>query len=258
VEILQEAAAEHDIPEGAVQLVNTTDREAVGHFLSFDEYIDVAIPRGGEGLIRRVAAEAKMPVIKHYAGNCHVYVDRAADLDLAVQLTVNSKCQRMGVCNACESLLVHEDAAAQFLPKIGAAFVEQGVEMRGDEAARALISESLPATEDDCLAEYLGPIISINVVRDLDHAISHINQYGSHHTDAIVTTNLDAAREFCRRVDSSAVIVNASTRFNDGGEFGLGAEIGISTDRFHARGPCGLKELTSYKYVVYGNGQVRG
>ncbi len=258
VDILQEAADEHGLPESAVQLVNTTDREAVGHFLSLDQYIDVAIPRGGEGLIRRVAAEAKMPVIKHYAGNCHVYVDRAADLKLAVKLVVNSKCQRMGVCNACESLLVHEDVAEQFLPEVGAAFVEREVEMRGDAATRQLVPESLPATEDDCSAEYLGPIISINVVRDLDQAIAHINKYGSHHTDAIVTTDLGAAREFTRRVDSSAVIVNASTRFNDGGEFGLGAEIGISTDRFHARGPCGLKELTSYKYIVYGNGQMRG
>jgi glutamate-5-semialdehyde dehydrogenase len=198
-----------------------------------------------------------MPVIKHYAGNCHVYVDCAADLKLAVQLVVNSKCQRMGVCNACESLLVHEDVAAKFLPMIGAAFVEHGVEMRGDEATREFIPESLPATADDCSAEYLGPIISINVVRDLDEAIGHINRYGSHHTDAIVTKDLGTAREFTQRVDSSAVIVNASTRFNDGGEFGLGAEIGISTDRFHARGPCGLKELTIYKYVVFGNGQIR-
>jgi glutamate-5-semialdehyde dehydrogenase len=257
VEILREAAARNGIPEGAVQLVGTTDREAVGHFLALDEYINVAIPRGGEGLIRRVAAEAKMPVIKHYAGNCHVYVDRDADLDLAERLTINSKCQRMGVCNACESLLVHQEVADRFLPRIGAALAEKGVEIRGDAETCQRVPGSLPATEDDWSAEYLGPIISVNVVDGLDQAIAHINQYGSHHTDAIVTTNLAAAREFTQRVDSSAVMVNASTRFNDGGQFGLGAEIGISTDRFHARGPCGLKELTSYKYVVYGNGQVR-
>jgi glutamate-5-semialdehyde dehydrogenase len=257
VDILQEAAAENGIPADAVQLVATTDRQAVGHFLALADYIDVAIPRGGEGLIRRVAAEAKMPVIKHYAGNCHVYIDRTADLDMAERLTVNSKCQRLGVCNACESLLVHQDVAPQALPRIAKALTEQGIELRGDESTRRLVAGCKAATEEDYYAEYLGPILSIRVVASLQEAIDHINTYGSHHTDAIITSDLNAARKFTRCVDSSAVMVNASTRFNDGGQFGLGAEIGISTDRFHARGPCGLKELTSYKYVVYGEGQIR-
>jgi glutamate-5-semialdehyde dehydrogenase len=196
-------------------------------------------------------------VIKHFAGNCHVYVDRAADPELAVRLTVNSKCQRMGVCNACESLLVHRDVADTLLPRLARALTEQGIEIRGDSATCRLVDGSKPATEEDYFAEYLGPVISVRVVDSLDDAIQHINHYGSHHTDAIITTDLNAARQFTKRVDSSAVMVNASTRFNDGGEFGLGAEIGISTDRFHARGPCGLRELTSYKYVVHGDGQIR-
>jgi glutamate-5-semialdehyde dehydrogenase len=240
-----------------LQLVATSDREAVGHLLKLDKYINVAIPRGGEGLIRRVAAEARMPVIKHFAGNCHVYVDASADFDMAERITVNSKCHRLGVCNAAESLLIHRDVAAAFLPRIGEALVARGIEIRGDEATRALVPDALEATEADFAAEYLGPVISVKVVDSLDDAITHINRYGSQHTDAIVTSNLSAARQFTARVDSSAVIVNASTRFNDGGQFGLGAEIGISTDKFHARGPCGIKELTSYKYIVYGDGQIR-
>jgi len=257
VELLTEAAAVHGLPAHAVQLVATADRDAVGHFLSLPEYIDVAIPRGGESLIRRVAAEAKMPVIKHFTGNCHVYVDASADLDMAETLTINAKCQRMGVCNACESLLVHRDAAGAFLPRIGTALQQRGVELRGDEATCKLVAGAKPATEEDYYAEYLGPVISVKVVESLGEAIGHINKYGSQHTDAIVTKDLAAARKFTKCVDSSAVMVNASTRFNDGGEFGLGAEIGISTDRFHARGPCGLKELTTYKYIVFGDGQVR-
>ena len=257
VEILCEALAEAGLPADAVQQVATTDREAVGHFLRLPEYIDLAIPRGGEGLIRRVAAEAKMPVIKHFTGNCHVYVDRAADLDMAERITINAKCQRMGVCNAAESLVVHSAVAKKFLPRIGAALAAKGIEIRGDEPTRALVPAALAAGDDDFATEYLGPQISIKVVDSLDEAIRHINHYGSHHTDAIVTADLPSAREFVARVDSSAVMVNASTRFNDGGQFGLGAEIGISTDKFHARGPCGLRELTSYKYVVYGSGQVR-
>ena len=257
VDLLAEAAAAHGLPPRAVQLVATADRDAVGHFLSMDQYIDVAIPRGGESLIRRVAAEAKMPVIKHFTGNCHVYVDASADLDMAETLTINAKCQRMGVCNACESLLVHRQVAEAFLPRIGAALQQRGVEVRGDSPTCKSIAGAKPATEEDYYAEYLGPVISVKVVDSLDEAIAHINKYGSRHTDAIVTRDLAAARKFTKCVDSSAVMVNASTRFNDGGEFGLGAEIGISTDRFHARGPCGLKELTSYKYVVYGDGQVR-
>ena len=257
VDLLVQAAEERGLPGKAIQLVGTTDRAAVGHFLRLANYIDVAIPRGGEGLIRRVSAEAQMPVIKHFAGNCHVYLDRAADPDLAESLTVNSKCQRMGVCNACESLLVHREIAPQLLPRLAQALQEAGIEIRGDQVTCQLLKNVQAATDEDYYAEYLGPVISVRIVDSLDQAIRWINQYGSHHTDAIVTTDLAAAREFTKRVDSSAVMVNASTRFNDGGEFGLGAEIGISTDRFHARGPCGLKELTSYKYVVYGDGQIR-
>lgn len=257
VDLLSEALAEADLPVDAVQLVNTQQREAVGHFLRLDEYITVAIPRGGEGLIRRVVSEAKMPVIKHFAGNCHVYVDSEADLEMAVNLLVNSKCQRLGVCNAAESLLVHADVASEFLPKVAEALQTNGVEIRGDQRVREIVPYSVEATDADYAAEYLDAIISIRVVGSLREAIEHVNRYGSHHTDSIVTTNLDAAREFARDVDSSAVMINASTRFNDGGEFGLGAEIGISTDKLHARGPCGMKELTSYKYVVYGNGQVK-
>jgi glutamate-5-semialdehyde dehydrogenase len=257
IDILAEAARENGLPADALHLVETPDRAAVGHFLSLPQYIDVAIPRGGESLIRRVAAEAKMPVIKHFTGNCHVYVDRTADLEMAERITVNAKCQRMGVCNACESLLVHRDVAAAFLPQIGRALAAHGVEIRGDERARKLIATAAVASEEDYATEFLGPIISVKVVDSIDEAVRHINRYGSQHTDAIVTSDLAAARQFTSRVDSSAVMVNASTRFNDGYEFGLGAEIGISTDKFHARGPCGLKELTTYKYVVFGDGQIR-
>ena len=257
VDVLTRAAADHGLPADALQLVGTTDRDAVGHLLALPEYISVAIPRGGEGLIRRVAEEAKMPVIKHFTGNCHVYIDRAADPLLAERITVNAKCQRLGVCNAAESLLVHADVAPRLLPRIARALATHGIEIRGDERTRELAPEAVAACEQDYFTEYLAPIISCKVVNSLDAAIEHINHYGSQHTEAIVTGDLAAAREFAARVDSAAVMINASTRFNDGGEFGLGAEIGISTDKFHARGPCGLKELTSYKYVVYGNGQVR-
>lgn len=257
VDILKEVASQFDLPPTAIHLVETADREAVSHFLALNEFIDVAIPRGGEGLIRRVAADARMPVIKHFTGNCHVYVDRAADLAMAEQIVINAKCQRMGVCNACESLLVHAEVADQFLPRIAAALQMRNVEIRGDERVGRLVPEAVPATDEDYAAEFLGPIISAKVVGSLDDAITHINRYGSKHTDAIVTGDLQAARRFAARVDSAAVMVNASTRFNDGYEFGLGAEIGISTDKFHARGPCGLKELTTYKWVVFGEGQVR-
>jgi len=257
VDILAEAAGDAGLPADAVQLVATADREAVGHFLNLPEYINVAIPRGGEGLIRRVTAEAKMPVIKHYAGNCHVYLDKSADADMAESLVVNSKCQRLGVCNAAESLVVHAEAAPALLPKIARALLERGIEIRGDERTRQLVPGAEPATDDDYYREYLGPIISVKVVDSLDEAIEHVNRYSSQHTEAIVTNELGAARQFAARVDSSAVMINASTRFNDGGQFGLGAEIGISTDKFHARGPCGILELTCYKYVVYGAGQVR-
>jgi glutamate-5-semialdehyde dehydrogenase len=256
-DILAEAAADVGLPADAVQLVTTTDREAVGHLLRMPEYITVCIPRGGEGLIRRVSEEAKMPVIKHYAGNCHVYLDRSADPEMAERLVVNAKCQRMGVCNAAESLLVHAEAAQSLLPRVAKALGERGVEIRGDERTQKLVPAAKTATDDDYYAEYLGPIISCKVVDSLDDAIEHINRCSSQHTETIVTRDLDAARQFAARIDSSAVMINASTRFNDGGEFGLGAEIGISTDKFHARGPCGINELTSYKYVVYGSGQVR-
>lgn len=257
VDVLKEVASEYGLPADAVQLVSTTDRVAVGYFLSLAELIDVAIPRGGEGLIRRVSEEATMPVIKHFAGNCHVYVDAAANIEMAEAVTVNSKCHRLGVCNACESLLVHADVAAEYLPRLAKALIANGIEIRGDEQTCELVSEATAATEEDFATEFLGPIISVKVVGSLGEAIAHINRYGSHHTDAIVTADLATARRFAASVDSAAVMINASTRFNDGGQFGLGAEIGISTDKFHARGPCGLKELTSYKYVAYGDGHVR-
>jgi glutamate-5-semialdehyde dehydrogenase len=256
--LLAQAAEETGLPADAVQVVSTTDRAAVGHFLAMSEYIDLAIPRGGEGLIRRVAAEAKMPVIKHFTGNCHVYVDRAADLEMAETITVNSKCQRLGTCNTAESLVVHRDVAATFLPRVAEALAGHAIELRGDARTRTLVPAAKAASEEDFAAEYLGPILSVKIVDTLGEAIEHINRYGSKHTDAIITTDLNAARRFATEVDTAAVMINASTRFNDGGEFGLGAEIGISTDKFHARGPCGVKELTSYKYVVYGDGQVRG
>ncbi len=257
VNLLEQAAENVGVPAAAVQLVSTPDREAVGHFLQLNEYIDLAIPRGGESLIRRVAAEAKMPVIKHFTGNCHVYVDRAADLEMAAEITVNSKCHRLGVCNAAESLVVHSEIAGEFLPRVAQLLGERQIELRGDARTRSLVSSAKTAVEEDFAAEYLGPVMSIKIVDTLDEAIDHINHYGSKHTDAIVTNDLNSARAFVRGVDTSAVMVNASTRFNDGFQFGLGAEIGISTDKFHARGPCGIKELTSYKYVVYGSGQVR-
>ncbi|HZN36604.1 MAG TPA: glutamate-5-semialdehyde dehydrogenase, partial [Pirellulaceae bacterium] len=218
VEILKSTAAEHDLPADALHLVESPDRAAVGHFLALPQYIDVAIPRGGESLIRRVAAEAQMPVIKHFTGNCHVYVDGSADLAMAERITINAKCQRTGVCNACESLLVHAAVAAVFLPRIGSALAERGIEMRADERSRKQLGVPgvKPATEEDYATEFLGPIISIAVVEGLDAAIAHINRYGSQHTDAIVTSDLAAARQFAAEVDSSAVMINASTRFNDG------------------------------------------
>ncbi len=256
--ILAEAAAETGLPPDAVQLVATPDRAAVGHLLRMPEYINLCIPRGGESLIRRVSEEARMPVIKHFAGNCHVYVDPSADPEMAERIVVNAKCQRMGVCNAAESLVVHAAAAAALLPRIGKALRDRGIEIRGDRRTCDLLPSAKPAAEEDFAAEYLGPIISCKVVDSLDEAIEHINRYSSQHTEAIVTRDLDSARQFAARIDSSAVMINASTRLNDGGEFGLGAEIGISTDKFHARGPCGINELTSYKYVAYGSGQLRG
>jgi glutamate-5-semialdehyde dehydrogenase len=255
--ILQESLRALELPAAAVQLVTTPEREVVGHLLRLNQYIDLAIPRGGESLIRRVGAEATMPVLKHYMGNCHVYVDRAADLAMAERILINAKCQRPGVCNAAESLLVHADAAESFLPRAAAALIAKGVELRGCPATCDLVPQAKPATDADYDAEFLELILSVKVVASLDEAMAHIAQHGSQHTETIVTNDWAAARRFTTEVDSSAVLVNASTRFNDGFEFGLGAEIGISTDKFHARGPCGLQELCSYKYVVYGSGQVR-
>ena len=257
VESMRQAIAASGLPVDCVQLVDTPDREAVGEFLKMDDLIDIVIPRGGETLIRRVCSEARMPVLKHFTGNCHVYVDKAADLAMAKAITVNAKCQRMGVCNAAESLLVHRDIATKFLPDVAAALGEHKVEIVGDEATRKLIPTAGPATEADWGTEYLGPKISVAVVDSLDGAIDHVNRYGSRHTDSIVTADKAAADRFAARVDTAVVMVNASTRFNDGGEMGLGAEIGISTDKLHARGPCGTKELTTYKFIVLGSGQVR-
>lgn len=257
VDVLDQVARQVGVPEHAVQLVATTDREAVGHFLKMDKLIDVTIPRGGEGLIRRVASEATMPVIKHYHGNCHVYVDSHADIEMAVNVIENAKCHRMGVCNACESLIIHQQIAAEVLPKIAERLAGRGIEMRVDERAAKYVTGGVPATLDDFATEFLGPIISIAVVDSLVGATDHIAKYGSGHTEAIITNDITTADKFTDVVDSSAVMVNASTRFNDGGMFGLGAEIGISTDKFHARGPCGLRELTSYKYIVRGNGHIR-
>lgn len=246
------------LPADAVQLVQTADRAAVGCLLGLPEFIDLAIPRGGESLIRRVVAEARMPVLKHYQGNCHIYVDANVDHDMARDVTVNAKAQRPGVCNAAETLLVHRNAAPTFLPLVAERLTQLGVELRGDEASRAIVPSMTPAEPADWDTEYLDLILAVAVVDSLDEAITHIARHGSGHTDAILTRDLAAARRFVAEVDSSAVLVNASTRFNDGGQLGLGAEIGISTDKYHARGPCGLRELTSTKWVVYGDGQVRG
>jgi glutamate-5-semialdehyde dehydrogenase len=256
-QILADGLEAAGLPREGVQLVTTTDREAVGHLLRFHQWIDLAIPRGGESLIRRVAQGATMPVLKHYLGNCHIYVDRGADFDMARKILINAKCQRPGVCNAAESLLVHRDIALAFLPRAAADLIDKRVELRGCAETITLVPQAKPATETDFATEYADLILSIKIVGDLDEAIEHINQYGSQHTDAIITNDLSAAQKFTTAVDSAAVMVNASTRFNDGFEFGLGAEIGISTDKFHARGPCGLQELCSYKYIALGSGQVR-
>jgi len=256
--ILADEVATAGLPVDAVQLVPMTDREAVGHLLKLGHLIDLAIPRGGESLIRRVAREATMPVLKHFDGICHVYVDAAADLEMAERIVVNAKTQRPGVCNAAECLLVHEDVADRFLPQVGAALAAKRVEIRGCSRTRNLIPTTKSASEADYRTEFLDLILAVKVVPSLEAAIDHINTHGSKHTDAIVTASLSAAQRFTLTVDAAAVMVNASTRFNDGFELGLGAEIGISTDKFHARGPCGLRELTTYKWVVTGEGHIRG
>ncbi|HQQ63872.1 MAG TPA: glutamate-5-semialdehyde dehydrogenase [Pseudomonadales bacterium] len=245
------------LPEDAVQVIDTTDRAAVGMLVAMPEFVDVIVPRGGKGLIERISAEARVPVIKHLDGICHVYVDAEADLQKALDIAFNAKCHRYGVCNAMETLLVHEKIAAQFLPAVKKRYDEKQVELRGCEKTRAILAGVTPATMEDWSTEYLAPVLAVKVVGDLDEAMTHINDYGSHHTDSIVTENFTRARRFINEVDSSSVMVNASTRFADGFEYGLGAEIGISTDKFHARGPVGLDGLTSQKYVVLGDGHVR-
>jgi glutamate-5-semialdehyde dehydrogenase len=255
---LAKALAQAGAPENAIQLIPFTDRESVAVLAGMDPWLDLIIPRGGKGLIETVVSLARMPVIKHYDGICHLFVDHSADLDMAVSLTLNSKTQKCGVCNALETLLVHQDIAASFLPKVAAALEEKGVTLKGCDETRHHLTHIEPATEEDWSTEYLDLILSIKIVGSLEDAVSHINQYGSHHTDVIVTTDHPAAENFLRSVDSACVFHNVSTRFADGGEFGFGAEIGISTDKLHARGPMGLRELTSYQYRVRGDGQVRG
>ncbi len=260
--LVQQALADSGLPADAVQLVQTTDREAVGQLIAMPDYVDVIIPRGGKGLIERISREAKVPVIKHLDGNCHVYVDDPCDIEMAVKVADNAKTSKYSPCNASESLLVARGVARDFLPKIGAIYAAKGVEMRCDAQARAILSQVKggdlkDATEQDWSEEYLAPIISIKLVEGVDEAIAHINRYSSHHTDAILTRDHMHAQRFLREVDSASVMVNASTRFADGFEYGLGAEIGISTDKFHARGPVGLEGLTSLKWVVLGQGEVR-
>jgi glutamate-5-semialdehyde dehydrogenase len=254
---LAEGIRSAGLPEAAVQLVPTRDREAVGALLALDDLVDVVIPRGGKGLIERIVRDARVPVIKHLDGVCHTYIDGGADEAMALAIAVNAKTQRYGTCNTMETLLVHADLAGSLLPRLAAAYAEKGVECRACPASRPLMPGSVAATEEDWSAEYLAPILAVRVVADLDEAIDHINRYGSGHTDAIVTGDYARSMRFLREVDSSSVMVNASTRFADGFEYGLGAEIGISTDKLHARGPVGLEGLTSEKYIVLGDGQLR-
>ncbi len=261
--LVAQALLEAGLPENAVQLVQTTDREAVGHLIAMPAYVDVIIPRGGKSLIERISREAKVPVIKHLDGNCHTYVDDPCDIAMAVTVADNAKTQKYSPCNASESLVVARGVAADFLPQIGAIYAAKGVEMRGDAEALAILQQVpgaklVAATEQDWSEEYLAPIISVKVVAGVDEAIAHINRFSSGHTEAILTRDHLHAQQFLREVDSASVMVNASTRFADGFEYGLGAEIGISTDKFHARGPVGIEGLTSLKYIVLGEGQVRG
>ncbi len=254
---VQQGLREAGLPASAVQVISTTDRAAVGELITMQEYVDVIVPRGGKSLIARISKEARVPVIKHLDGICHVYIDDDADLEKAIRIADNSKTQRYGVCNAMETLLVAASVAAQVLPQLCQIYLDKGVELRGDEAACKLVTQMAVATEEDWRTEYLAPILSVRVVAGLDDAIAHINTYGSQHTDSIVTENYTKAMRFLREVDSSSVMVNASTRFADGFEYGLGAEIGISTDKIHARGPVGLEGLTSQKFIVLGSGQIR-
>ena len=254
---LREGGAKKGMPENAIQLVETPDRDAVRELAQMTGKVDLIIPRGGEGLIKAVAEMAWVPVIKHYKGVCHTYVDASADIEMALAICENAKCQRPGVCNAMETLLVHKDIAAEFLPRMIERFKECGVELRGDETVQKIDASVKAATEEDWHEEYLDMVLAIRVVDRVEAAIEHINTYGSYHSDAIVTADADAEKAFLAQIDSAAVYVNASTRFTDGYEFGMGAEIGISTDKLHARGPMGLEELTTYKFVVYGDGQLR-
>jgi len=255
---IQLGLAEAGLPAAAVQVVDTTDRAAVGALISMSDYVDVIVPRGGKGLIERISRDARVPVIKHLDGICHVYVDVAADVDKAIRIADNAKTQRFAPCNTMETLLVHQGIAEQVLPPLAAIYRDKGVELRGCPRTRALLgNEVLAASEEDWSTEYNAPILSIRILDSLDEAIEHINRYGSQHTDAIVTENFTDARRFLTEVDSASVMINASTRFADGFEYGLGAEIGISTDKLHARGPVGLEGLTSEKYVVFGDGHVR-
>jgi glutamate-5-semialdehyde dehydrogenase len=245
------------LPETVVQVIDTTDRAAVGELITMQDYVDVIVPRGGKGLIERLMRDSRIPMIKHLNGVCHVYIDDKADAEKAIRIADNAKTQRLGVCNAMETLLVARPVAAGILPRLAAIYAAKGIELRGDDAARRIVPQMKPATEEDWYTEYLDAILSVRVVDGMEEAIEHIATYGSQHTDAIVTEDEARARRFLREVDSSSVIVNASTRFADGYEYGLGAEIGISTDKLHARGPVGLEGLTSLKYVVFGDGQIR-
>lgn len=254
---VQRALRDAGLPEDAVQVLDITDRATVGQMVSMPEYVDVVIPRGGKGLVAAVSTGARVPVIKHLDGVCHVFIDRDADVDKAIAVAVNAKTQRYGTCNTMETLLVDASIAQKVLPELGRIYTEAGVELRGCERTRALVPQARPATEADWAEEYLAPVLAVRIVDNLDEAIDHITRYGSAHTDSIVTENYSRARRFLREVDSSSVMVNASTRFADGYEYGLGAEIGISTDKFHARGPVGLEGLTSQKWIVLGDGNVR-
>jgi glutamate-5-semialdehyde dehydrogenase len=254
---VHEGLKEAGLPETAVQVIETTDRAAVGELITMKDFVDIIVPRGGKGLIERISSESRIPVLKHLDGVCHVYIDDRADPDKAIRIADNAKTQRYGTCNTMETLLVHRDIAARVLPALAGIYRSKGVELRGDALAREFVAQMKAATEEDWYTEYLAPILSVRIVEGIDQAIDHITVYGSQHTDAIVTEDITRARRFLREVDSASVIVNASTRFADGFEFGLGAEIGISTDKLHARGPVGLEGLTSLKFIVLGDGQVR-
>lgn len=256
-EIIRETLGDSQIPSDAIQLITDNDRAVTTAFMQLKQYVDVLIPRGGAGLIRAVVENSTIPVIETGTGNCHIYVDEDADLEKAIPIIINAKTQRIGVCNACESLLVHEKIADRFLPALGEALRAENVEIRGDQKVRTLISDALEATEEDYGTEYLDYIISMKTVASVDEAVAHINRYNTRHSDAILTENAEHAEKFLQGVDSACVYVNASTRFTDGFVFGFGAEIGISTQKLHARGPMGLKELTTYKYLIKGNGQIR-